>query len=155
MPESGRTSWFGLQEAVWRKIGLRAQAQIGVLGIAAPTAIWHSPRALTPVVPLFNNYPRGLHDKVLHFVVEGDAAPDEAVAIAHRATRYGTFAVPVARVDGEPVEPRHEDLVTRIFLAPASLRGRAKVHWRFEIEAMPDYVDVLTFRGAGAESGDL
>jgi len=106
-----------------------------------------------PVIPSLTNYPRELKDKdkVVRFIVDGDAAPDEAVAIAHRAMRYGTFAVLSATVDGESVEPRHEDIVTRIFLAPASLRTLAKVHWRFEIEAMPDYVDVLTFRGAVAE----
>jgi hypothetical protein len=152
MPESGRTSWFGLQEDVWRKIGLRPKEQIGVLGIAAPVAVWHSPRALTPVLPLLNNYPRELHDKTSRFTVEGDAAPDEAVAIAHRAMRYGAFTVLMAKVDGESVAPRHEDLVSRVFLAPASLGSRGKVHWQFEIEAMPDYVDVLTFRGAGVES---
>jgi len=153
MPEAGRMSWFGLQEAVWRKIGLHPQEQIGVLGITAPIAIWHSPKSLMPVIPSLTNYPRELKDKdkVVRFIVDGDAAPDEAVAIAHRAMRYGTFAVLSATVDGESVEPRHEDIVTRIFLAPASLRTLAKVHWRFEIEAMPDYVDVLTFRGAVAE----
>jgi len=150
MLEPRRMSWFGLQEAVWPKIGLHPQEQIGVLGITAPVAVWHSPKPLTPVLPLVDNHPRGLRDKILHFTVDGDATPDEAVAIAHRALRYGAFAVLSASVDGEPVEPRHEDIVTRIFLAPANLRSNAKVHWRFEIEAMPDYVDVLTFRGAVA-----
>ena len=154
MPEAGRTGWFGLEASVWRKIGLRVQEQVGVLGISNPTAVWHSPTALTPVIPLLTNYPRGLKGEVVRFTVEGDAAAEEGVAIAHRAMRYGAFAVLSARADGESVEPRHEDIVTRVFLAPASLRGHGNVHWRFEIEAMPDYVDVLTFRGASVEPGD-
>jgi len=150
-PEPGRTAWFGLHETVWRKIGLHPLQQIGVLGISNPVAVWHSGKSLTPAIPLLTNYPRRLKDNVTRFIVDGDAPGDEAVAIAHRALRYGAFAVLSATADGKSVEPRHTDIVTRIFLAPANLSSNDKVHWRFEIEAMPDYVDVLTFRDAIAE----
>ena len=147
--DPARVALLGLNEAVWQRIGLQPATRIGVLGIATPTSVWHSPVPLSPVVPLFTNYPRVLTGEVARFTVNGDAKADQAMMIAHRALRYGEFTVVFARADGRDVEPAWKDITTEVFVAPTrATNPQSVVHWEFRIEAKADYVDVVAFGGA-------
>ena len=152
MPEPGRTPLFGLHESVWPSIGMTPATRIGALGIGTPAAIWHSPVPLKPAFPLLDSMPRNLYAHVGRFTVSGDAPPDQAVLVSHRAHRYVSFQVPGARVEGHKVEPAYTDSTAVVFRAPVEYAGNATVHWDIDIEAAADYVDVLTFASGAAPS---
>jgi hypothetical protein len=153
MPQPGRKAWFGLTRAAWEELGLHPERWLGNLGTGAPYAVWHSPVALTPVVPTFANFPRTLAGEVEEFTLEFAAPADVALLVSHRAHRLLPFEVVAARADGQPVAARYHDLTAAVFRA-ARPATAASVQWRLEIRANRNYVDVLGFRAvpaAGAE----
>lgn len=152
MPEPGRTPLFGLHESVWPLIGMAPTTRIGALGIGTPAAIWHSPVPLKPVFPRLESMPRNLYANVGRSTISGDAPPDQAVLVSHRAHRYLSFRVLGARIDGQKVEPAYTDSTAVVFRAPVEYAANASVHWDIDIEAAMDYVDVLTFASGAAAS---
>lgn len=143
-PRSGRRAWFGLTRTAWTELGLRPERWLGAMGIGAPHAVWHSPLALTPVVPTFANFPRTLSGAVEEFTLQFDAPADVAVLVSHRAHRLLPFEVTRVRVDGRAVPPGYADLTAAVFLPPSP--AAARVRWQLEVRANPNYVDVLGFR---------
>jgi hypothetical protein len=152
IPEAGRTPLLGLHESAWSRLGMAPETRIGVLGISTPIAIWQSPAPFAPVLPRLTNWPRTLATDVHRATVSGDAPPDQAVLVSHRAHRYLPFQVIGARIDGHTVDPVYTDVTAVVFRAPAAYAGNPTVHWDVDIEAAMDYVDVLTFASAAAAS---
>jgi hypothetical protein len=148
MPQPGRKAWFGLTRAAWEELGLHPERWLGNLGTGAPYAVWHSPVALTPVVPTFANFPRTLAGEVEEFTLEFAAPADVAVLASHRAHRLLPFEVIRVRADGRAVPPGYSDLTAAVFLPPSP--AAVSVRWQLEVRANPNYVDVLGFRAEPA-----
>jgi hypothetical protein len=53
-----------------------------------------------------------------------------------------------ARVNEEAVEPAYVDGTAVVFVAPPLLGNEKVLHWKINIKAAPEYVDVLTFASA-------
>jgi hypothetical protein len=149
MPAPSREAWAGLHATAWHAIGMSPQRWNGPIGLRAPEAVWHSPNPLLPVVPTFTNFPRPASAAEQPFAVEGDAPAGRAVLVSHRALRYKSFRVARAFAGGREVAPRYFDLTTSIFVPPEDLSS-GPIHWRIEIEANADFVDVLTLAPAAS-----
>jgi hypothetical protein len=147
MPHTGRKAILGLHESAWEQLHMTPQQRLGVFGLTAPEAVWHSPVALAPVIPRLTNWPRKLQLATEHFVVSGTALSDAAVLVSHRAHRYATFKVVAARADGNEIVPAYADETAVVFRVPDG--EKRTIHWEIDIDAMSDYVDVLTFESAG------
>ena len=148
LPDAGRTAWMGLHRDAWRVVGFSPQRWIGELGISPPVQVVHSRVALAPVLPVMANFPRDLPRETVRFTLQAEAPADAALLLGHRANRYGGFEVIGARAGGSAVEPRYSDPTTVIFRAPEGSSGT--LHWEIELQAHPDYVDLLTFRSSEA-----
>ena len=142
-----RKALLGLHESVWSAIGFKPSRSIGVMGIATPIAVWHSPNPLRPVLPPAMNFPHAIDAVTQTFVVSGDAPSDQAVLVSHRAPRYRSFEVVDARMNGEIISPSYVDGTAVVFVVPARFR-RMVLHWEINIKATPEYVDVVTFASA-------
>lgn len=140
-----RTALLGLHESAWEAIHFKPSESIGVMGVTQPIAVWRSPSPLAPVVPLLTNYPRTLTVGIRTFTVSGDAPANQAVLVSHRATRYQSFEVVAARMNGAAIAPAYSDGTAVVFTTPDDARGSSPVHWDIDIKATPDYVDVVTF----------
>ncbi len=138
----GATAWVGLRDYAWRQIGMRPQHWLGALGFSAPVAVWHSPQALAVVAPI-DYPPRKPTIAARRFVVSGDAASSAAVIVANRVRYYGPFSVIRAQANGVDVGAAYADDATAVYRVSGSAAA-APIHWVLEIEATPQYVDVLT-----------
>gem|GEM_PF-1256314 len=143
MPQAGRRELLGLHESAWSALGMKPALWIGVLGITEPAAIWQSGTAFAPVVPRLSNFPRKVDTTSRRVTISGDAPAAQAVLVSHRANRYVPFEVVRGRADGRDIAAAYSDSTTTIFRAPVGAADT--VHWEIEVQAMPDYVDVLTF----------
>lgn len=139
-----RVAWFGLRDRCWQQLGMEPARWIGVVGVSTPAAVWRSPVPLYPETPRFSTWPHHITATPTRFVIEGDAAPEQAVLIAHRANRYLPFSVIGATANGIEIKPVYEDLMTAIYRLPAGLSINS-AHWRIEVEGASEYVDALTF----------
>lgn len=148
MPRAGRSALMGLHESAWEQLHMAPHIRLGVLGLVAPDAVWHSPVGLAPVIPRMTNWPRKLQVKTENFAVSGLAPADKAVLVSHRAHRYAPFKVTAARADGREVAAAYADETAVVFRAPGG--ANRDVRWEIEITATSDYVDVLTFGSADA-----
>jgi hypothetical protein len=141
----GRSKWIGLHASVWQRLAMQPARRIGALGLSVPVAVWHGGTPFVPIAPTIRNFSRDLRETPRRFVVRGEAPAGDAILVAHRAHRYAPFAVAGARIDGVPIEPRYVDAMTVIFRdASAGAEPGALRRWEIDIDAAPDYVDVLT-----------
>jgi MFS family permease len=145
-PEPDRGAWMGLQRKAWQALQAQPQRWISEMGLTRPGPVWHSPSGLSPVVPRFNALPRQLQGEATSFEVEGRASSASGVLVSHRAYRYLPFSVTRAFANGREVLPAYSDLTSAVFLPPP---GDDEVHWRIQIRAVSNYVDVLAFERAG------
>lgn len=152
LPEPDRSAWMGLQREAWLRLRMQPSHWIGDMGVTQPRAVWHSPLALSPVVPRFNALPRQLQGEAGAFEVEGRASSAAAVLVSHRAYRYRPFSVTRALANGREVRPAYVDLTSAVFLPPP---GADEVHWRIKVQAVSDYVDVLAFEDTGERAEKL
>lgn len=139
-----RRTLVGLRREVWQSLRMQPAQWIGVLGVSEPSAIWESIQPLYPETPRLSTLPHRLHATIGRFVIEGEAAPDQAVLIAHRAHRYLPFSIVEAKADGVDVKPDYADLMTAAYRLPAGFAASEKVHWRIEVEGAAEFVDALT-----------
>lgn len=142
--EPGRNAMFGLRDLAWQRLGMKPARWIGVLGLGTPTAVWHSTVPLRPETPHLSTLPHRISAVAKRFRIDGEAAPDQAVLVAHRTNRYVPFSIIGATANGIEIEPVYEDAMTAAYRLPAGFAAD-EVHWRFEIEGAADYVDALTF----------
>ena len=152
MPDAQHPARIGLRDYTWDSLGLQPAYRIGSLGIAPPSAVWHSPQSLS-VVKAIDYPPRQPVIAPERFSVSGHAAGAEAIIVAYRTPDYGPFRVVAARASGMTVTPVWEDPTTVIFRAPANLRRDAAVVWTLEIDATPAFVDVLTLSDQSTAGG--
>jgi hypothetical protein len=141
-PDPARRSLLGLDRSVWQALGAAPQYWIGALGVTGRFDVAQSTSPLAPVVPALTNWPRVLSGDARRIVLHADASHGAAVVLSHRAHRYLPFRLVAAKADDRAIEPAYSDVSTIAFRAPAS--DADATHWTFELDANPDYVDVLT-----------
>ena len=134
----------GLRSEVWESLQMRPARWIGALGVSEPSTVWQSEIPLYPETPHLSTWPHHIVAPTRRFTIEGDAAVDEAVLVAHRANRYLPFSVVGARANGVAIRPGYEDLMTAVYRMPAGSSAN-RVHWQIEVEGAPEYIDALTF----------
>jgi len=146
LAEPARTALLGFDRSVWQTLGASPQYWIGPLGVTERFEILQSPTPLAPVTPELSNWPRVLSGDARRVVLRADASRDSIVVLSHRTNRYLPFRLIAAKADDRTIDPVYSDVTTIAFRAPAAGASSDTARWTFELEANPDYVDVLTLR---------
>ncbi|HSX59076.1 MAG TPA: hypothetical protein VLF18_02645, partial [Tahibacter sp.] len=137
---------IGLRDYAWRRLGAEPQQRIAHLGYSAVARVLQAGVPSPPAVPgMFPAHPN-LPSNPVDFVVQGETAAGEFVAVTHRAAFYEPFEVRAATADGQAVEPLYRDHITSIYRAPRA--AAAAVAWAITVHASRDHVDVVAFADA-------
>jgi len=155
LSEAGRARLLGFDRSVWQALGASPERWIGPLGVTPAFEVLQSPTSLAPVAPITSNWPRVLSGDARRVTLRATVPRDEIVVLSHRANRYLPFRLIAAKADDAPVEALYTDVTTLVFRAPSASADAHEAHWTFELEANPDYVDVLALaptRGPTPES---